>query len=673
MIKCNVSNVAIEITETETLTAGRVGLECQFTFSSEWDGLAITAYFLGSTTKAVVVNGNTVTVPAESMAEPGYKLYVGVVGKNAQGNIVIPTLWASAGKIKRSPGEEEEATPSPDVVAQIQLMAMEALEKATYAKGVIDDNLEAITEAGETQTEAVNTEGSTQVLAIQTESSTQQAAIAAAAAAARESIPEDYTALSDDVDDLKSALETFEDGFGNLNLWGEAELLYADRYADVSPNTGKVIYRENAYNIGSWLLEVDGTKTYTSSQPMRTLVPLQEDKETATTPTNVALANVYSIDLNNYPNTKYLAISLEGITSTVISVGTTAQNGTVYPTWLYEFNHGKRPSYNATYSGITSGSSVGLPVSNCLRKNSRLMFVAEISSYGELEIGYATGENGTGVKYNRFIIRRNAIVPYTYYDYSASAMHQDDNVQHNLAITSGNVEVVIEELPDAKCRLTIGNNGNSFVHTFDGWVRNNRLSPYITANWSIFGKSFFSWTCTDLSKGVWLLGDSYMAYEPERWAYYLEQNGYADNVLISSFPGAWSSTNIASFEMLLKYGTPKYAVWAMGMNDGGDSDSAPSNSWVTGRDNFLALCANNHITPIFCTIPTVPTVNNEQKNAWVRASGYRYIDFAKAVLATSSGAWGTGMLSGDGVHPTANGAKALYYQALTDFPEIMLA
>lgn len=206
MIKCNVSNVAIEITETETLTAGRVGLECQFTFSSEWDGLAITAYFLGSTTKAVVVNGDTVTVPAESMAEPGYKLYVGVVGKNAQGNIVIPTLWASAGKIKRSPGEEEEATPSPDVVAQIQLMAMEALEKATYAKGVIDDNLEAITEAGETQTEAVNTEGSTQVLAIQTESSTQQAAIAAAAAAARESIPEDYTALSDDVDDLKSAL-----------------------------------------------------------------------------------------------------------------------------------------------------------------------------------------------------------------------------------------------------------------------------------------------------------------------------------------------------------------------------------------------------------------------------------------------------------------------------------
>lgn len=480
-----------------------------------------------------------------------------------------------------------------------------------------------------------------------------------------------HFALADDVDELKNALETFKDGFGNLDLWSEAKLLYTDRYADISGTTGKVIYRENAYGIGSWLLEVDGTKTYTSSQSMRTVVPLQEDKETPTS--QAALSYVYSIDLTDYPNTKYLAISLEGITSTVISKGTTAQSGTVYPAWLYEFNRGKRPSHNATYSGIASGSSVGLPVSNCLRKNSRLMFVSEIASYGQLEIGYATGSNGTGTKYNRFLIGANSVIAYTYYDYSASAMHQDAAVQHDLAITSGNVEAVIEELPDAKCRLTIGNNGNSFTHTFDGWVRNNRLSPYVTANWSVFGKSFFSWTCTDLGKSAWLLGDSYMAYEPERWAYYLEQNGYADNVLISSFPGAWSSTNIVSFEMLLKYGTPKYAVWAMGMNDGSDSDSAPSNSWVTVRDNFLAICEDNHIIPVFCTIPTVPTVNNEQKNAWIRASGYRYIDFAKAVLATSSGAWGTGMLSGDGVHPTANGAKALYYQVLTDFPEIMLA
>lgn len=480
----------------------------------------------------------------------------------------------------------------------------------------------------------------------------------------------DAKKTGDEITGLKSDLEKFEDGYGDLNIWYKAVLLYPDRYADIGAQSGKIIYRENPYGIGSWLLAVEDGETYTSNQSMRVVVPLQADKETPTS--QAALTNIYSIDLANYPNTKYLAISLEGITSIVISKGATAQSGTVYPEWLYGFNSGKKVSSVATYTDIGSGSSVGLSVSNCLRKNSRLMFVGEIASYGQLEIGYATGENGSGTKYNRFLIGPNIITAYTYYDYSQSAMHQADTVQHNLAISAGNVEVIIEELADDKCKLTLGNNGNSFVHTFDGWVRNNRLSPYVTANWSIFGKSFLSWTCKDFNKNIWLFGDSYTAFEPERWAYYLEQNGYADNVLISSFPGAWSSTNIVSFETLLKYATPKYAVWAMGMNDGGDSSSAPSANWVTGRDDFLELCENKHITPIFCTIPTVPTVNNEQKNAWVRGSGYRYIDFAKAVLASSSGSWGTGMLSGDGVHPTVNGAKALYYQVLTNFPEIMI-
>ncbi len=220
MIKCNVSNTAITIAESERLTAGRVGLECQFTFSSEWDGLAKVAYFLGSTTSGVVITEDTVTVPAGPLAEAGYKFYVGVVGKNAAGDVVIPTLWAKVGKIQRSAaeGDESQPEPDPDVVAQIQLMAMDAVEKATYAKGVIDDNLEAITEAGETQTAA-----------IQAESATQQEAIAEAAAAARASIPEDYTTLSDNVSNLKSAfgpaldgcfVDVANDKFGHGNYGG---------------------------------------------------------------------------------------------------------------------------------------------------------------------------------------------------------------------------------------------------------------------------------------------------------------------------------------------------------------------------------------------------------------------------------------------------------------------
>lgn len=109
------------------------------------------------------------------------------------------------------------------------------------------------------------------------------------------------------------------------------------------------------------------------------------------------------------------------------------------------------------------------------------------------------------------------------------------------------------------------------------------------------------------------------------------------------------------------------------MNDGSDSESAPSSAWVTGRDTVINLCERYGITPVFATIPTVPTINHEQKNAWVRSSGYRYIDFAKAVGAQSDGTWISGMLYTDEVHPTVQGAKALYGRVLTDFPEIMVS
>lgn len=241
-----------------------------------------------------------------------------------------------------------------------------------------------------------------------------------------------------------------------------------------------------------------------------------------------------------------------------------------------------------------------------------------------------------------------------------------------MTITTGLLEIIIEELPDAKVKLTVGNNGNTFVHTFNDYVKNNTLQPYCYSAFGSFANYKFTWSCTDLYKDIWFFGDSYMAYSEARWAYYLEEYGYAKNALINSFPGCWSATAVTALNNLIAHGNPDFAVWALGMNDGADSDSAPSTAWANGRDSFLAVCEANNITPIFCTIPTVPTINHEQKNAWIRSSGYRYIDFAKAVNATSDGTWNSGMLSGDGVHPTINGARALFSEVLLDFPEIML-
>ena len=314
---------------------------------------------------------------------------------------------------------------------------------------------------------------------------------------------------------------------------------------------------------------------------------------------------------------------------------------------------------------------ISLPVFCSTRKNSRLIYKAEISSLGNFEIGFTTLANASGTKYNHFQITQNGVRAYTHYDYTQSAMYSE-LVSHNLNITTGLLEVIIEELPTAQCKLTIGNNGNTFVHTFDNYVKNNTLQPYCYSAFGSFANYKFTWSCTDLYKDIWFFGDSYMAYSEARWAYYLEEYGYAKNALINSFPGCWSTTAVTALNDLIKHGNPDFAVWALGMNDGADSEDAPSTAWANGRDSFLAVCEANHITPIFCTIPTVPTINHEQKNAWIRSSGYRYIDFAKAVNARSNGTWNSGMLSGDGVHPTVNGAKALFSEVLLDFPEIML-
>ena len=138
MIKLNVSAANVAVEEKETLTEGRVGLLCQFRFTDEWAGLAKTAVFDGADSRDVILKSDTVAIPAECLSTEGYSLSVGVYGKNSAGDIVIPTVYATVGKIQRSayPSGKETAAPTPDVVAQIQQAAANA---EAMARSVRDD------------------------------------------------------------------------------------------------------------------------------------------------------------------------------------------------------------------------------------------------------------------------------------------------------------------------------------------------------------------------------------------------------------------------------------------------------------------------------------------------------------------------------------------------------
>ena len=137
------------------------------------------------------------------------------------------------------------------------------------------------------------------------------------------------------------------------------------------------------------------------------------------------------------------------------------------------------------------------------------------------------------------------------------------------------------------------------------------------------------------------------------------------------YPGRNSASGLDDFKQALTHGTPEYAVWCLGMNDT-DTEAAISDDYKKAVDEFLSICEEKGITPILSTIPCTPKVHNNHKNAWVRASGYRYVDFASAVCGNEPlSNWSEGMLSSDLVHPAIPGAKALYARFIADFPEIL--
>ena len=135
---------------TEVLTAGRVGMEAKFHFSSEWDGLGKTAVFeAGGVTKDVIVDPDGILVPHECMIA-GADLRVGVYGYDQSGEIVIPTIYALVGQVQRGadPSGDESYPPTPDVGEQAVAAASKALEAAAEAQEVAAD-IQRRADAGE--------------------------------------------------------------------------------------------------------------------------------------------------------------------------------------------------------------------------------------------------------------------------------------------------------------------------------------------------------------------------------------------------------------------------------------------------------------------------------------------------------------------------------------------
>lgn len=124
----NIANVKVNgveavVDQLSPIPAGIVGATVSFQYDDGiWSTLRKTVVFRSVVVRDVVDAGELVTVPPEVVAEGYITLRVGVYGVDAQGTVVIPTLWAELGQVlpAADPSGDPSADPELPVWAQIQ-------------------------------------------------------------------------------------------------------------------------------------------------------------------------------------------------------------------------------------------------------------------------------------------------------------------------------------------------------------------------------------------------------------------------------------------------------------------------------------------------------------------------------------------------------------------------
>lgn len=325
--------------------------------------------------------------------------------------------------------------------------------------------------------------------------------------------------------------------------------------------------------------------------------------------------------------------------------------------------------FSAARSSFTDGQYINLGKNLDIKKNKTAMFYGNITSFSGLRIGH--GETGYSSSY--VDIDSQNITVYEYLT-SAKVVH---TAAHGLTMT-GFISVIINVGITAD--ITVTTASGSFTLSGVRWDGCNSII-YAKCIGSSLTDCMFKWTCSDLNTDVWVMGDSYLGLtSDERFPYYLLEQGCSE-WLACAYPGRTSADALASVQRLLTVGKPRYIVWCMGMNDPDDGEIDAN--WLASTESFISLCDSNKITPILATIPSawgstsedsdiVVARDNTYKNAWVQSSSRRYVDLETAVGADSGSGWYDGMLSEDGIHPTALGAKALAARFIIDVPELAL-
>lgn len=291
-----------------------------------------------------------------------------------------------------------------------------------------------------------------------------------------------------------------------------------------------------------------------------------------------------------------------------------------------------------------------------------LSFAADVNQWGDLTIGKGyQSRNGLYVKIT------STEVHYIHW-YSDTNNETVATVSHNLSVAnSAFIRVAWTSNLNHEYQLILSCENGIFVNkqTIDYDMAGK---GFVLCDGSL-SNAVLNYSNSQFKKPIWIFGDSYTSLTADRWAGVLHKNGISDYMLCG-IPGGYSQQMFKDVSICLNFGTPKFIVWCIGMND------RVSGTYNTYMQQLKAICENKGVQLVLMKIPQVPTPEGymtieEAVNQYVTYSGLPYIDAYKAVGATEEGTWFQGMLSSDNVHPTILGAQAIASQVLVDFPQLL--
>ena len=213
---------------------------------------------------------------------------------------------------------------------------------------------------------------------------------------------------------------------------------------------------------------------------------------------------------------------------------------------------------------------------------------------------------------------------------------------HGLTLTNKTFVKVVTKLigNNQKATTTLiistddGQQWNQEVYWGQGsaFVQNNNTSDGINVT--------LKFMPSDITKNVWMFGDSYFGY----WVKYVYELGFS-KWLNDSQAGASPESAYDALQNLLSLGyNPSFVVWCLGMN-GNTAESVVDGQYVintyqkTYIDNVKTLCESRNITPVFVAVPTVPSRQKTGFRTYIQSLGVRYIDLYNAVGADEYGIW----------------------------------